>query len=480
MNSEPDLLVLGAGPAGVGAALAAASCGLRTVVVDSAPTSGGQVHRAMPASFQPLSTTGAQNPDQLIGEQQRLALQASNTETAFGRQVWSVGRDFRVDALGPNGLQYWYPQALVVATGAQERVTPFPGWTLPGVIGLAAATILLKSQLILPGRRTVVAGCGPLLALVAYTILRYGGQVVAVIDLASRRDWLHTAPSLLTRAAELRRGLSWRWRIQAAKVPWLYRNSIQAAQTHNGALHIKAGPVHADSALVGTTTHEFTADCLTVGHGLTPSTDIIRLLQAGHEYRRELGGWVPILDQDQRTTRPKLYAAGDGCGIRGAAVAYESGCIAGYTAAFDLGRISQAEYHRLSAQHRQQQQRLSHFSKAMAGLMAQRRGQVNSIAAETIICRCEDISRSEIEQALDQGITNVNQLKSSTRCGMGPCQGRVCGDTVAELVAARCHNNNREQAGIWTARVPLRPLTMEDFTGTFDYADIPIPQAAPL
>ena len=475
MTPEPDLLILGAGPAGVGAALAASRCGLKTVIVDAALSSGGQIYRALPPSFRPLPA--AQSPDRLKGEQQRLALEHSGVETAFGRQVWSVGQDFQVDALGPDGPEHWRPKALIIATGAQERVTPFPGWTLPGVIGLAAATILLKSQLILPGQRTLVAGCGPLLAQVAYMVLQYGGQVVAVLDLASRRDWLQTAPALLTRPAELRRGLSWRRRIQAAKVPWLYRHGIREVQTSNTGLHISAGPVRTDGSPLGTATHEFEADCVTVGHGLTPSTDITRLLRADHVFRRELGGWVPVLDQDQRTSRTGLYAAGDGCGIRGGAVAHQSGYIAGFAAALDLDCIDRAEFGRLSAQHRKQRHRLQHFSKAMAGLMAQRSGQVRAIAADTIVCRCEDISRAEIEYALAQGALDVNQLKSWTRCGMGPCQGRVCGDTVTALVAARC--GSREQAGIWTPRVPLRPLDMAAFTGTFDYSDIPIPQAAP-
>ena len=292
---------------------------------------------------------------------------------------------------------------------------------------------------------------------------------------------LRCVPSLITRVAELRRGLSWRRSIQAHQVPWLYQHHIRHIQTSSASSHglrISTGPVYSDGSPMGTATREFEADCVTVGHGLIPSTDITRLLRAEHVFSRKLGGWVPVLDTDQRTSRAKLYAAGDGCGIQGAALAHQSGYIAGYTAALDLGCIGHSQYRRLSAAHRKQQRRLKRFSAAMAQLMAQRSAQVRSITAETIVCRCEDIRRAEIDQALDQGACDINQLKSWTRCGMGPCQGRMCGDTVAELVAARC--GSREQAGIWTARVPLRPLDVDVFTGDFDYADIPIPQAAPL
>lgn len=477
MLREPDLLILGAGPAGVGAALAARHCGLETVIVDAEATSGGQVYRAMPRQFQTLPGAYA-SPDRDIGEQQRQALAESGVTTAFGRLVWSVGQDFRVDAIGPSGPEHWCPKALLVAAGAYERVTPFPGWTLPGVIGLAAATILLKSQLVLPGQRTLVAGSGPLLALVAYTILQYGGEVVGVLDLSSRGDWVQALPALLTRPAECKRGLSWRRQLHAARVPWLYRHGIHSIQSCNTGLAISAGPVNADGVPVGVAERYFEADCVTVGHGLVPSTEITRLLRAEHVFRRELGGWIPVLDADQRSSRAGLYAAGDGCGIRGAAVAHQTGYIAGYTAAFDQGKIDPAALRQLTAEHRRKQRRTNRFSKAMARLMAQRSGQVHAIAADTIVCRCEDITRAEIDQALEQGAQDVNQLKSWTRCGMGPCQGRVCGDTVAELLAA--HRGGREQAGIWTARAPLRPLDMTALTGEFDYSDIPIPKAAPL
>ena len=114
----------------------------------------------------------------------------------------------------------------------------------------------------------------------------------------------------------------------------------------------------------------------------------------------------------------------------------------------------------------------------MARLMAPRSGQVEAIAYDTVVCRCEDVTRAEVEEALERGAADVNQLKSWTRCGMGPCQGRMCGDTVAQIVAAR--TGSRAAAGAWTARVPLRPLNVDAMAGEFDYDDIPIPTAAPL
>lgn len=478
MNVEPDLLVLGAGPAGTGAAIAASACGLNTVVVDSAFTSGGQVYRAMPATFQRRDEAPVDS-DLLTGEQLRKALIECNAELVFDRLVWSVGRDLRVDTMGSNGPEHWRPKALLVATGAHERVVPFPGWTLPGVIGLAAATTLLKSQLVLPGRQTLVAGCGPLLALVAATIVKHGGQVVAVLDLASRAEWLQATPALLARPDDFKRGLLWRRQLQAAKVPWLYRHAIREVSANNGqSLSVHAVPVNADGAFKDTTPRHMLADSVTVGHGLVPATDITRLLRAQHEFHADRGGWVPVVDENQRTTHQRLYAAGDGTGIRGAAAAYQAGAIGGYAAALDLGYIDQPRFAALTAQHRARHRAAVRSGGAMARLLRERHGLVRSIDPDTIVCRCEDVTRREIEHALDQGAVDVNQLKSWTRCGMGPCQGRVCGETVAALIADR--SGNRGTAGMFSARVPLRPLDLATLTGDFDYEDIPIPKAAPL
>jgi len=355
---------------------------------------------------------------------------------------------------------------------------PFPGWTLPGVLGLAAATILLKSQAMLPGRRTVVAGCGPLLAAVAHAIVRAGGEVAAVVDLAARRDWALRLPALAARPEDLIRGLGWRAGVALAGVPWYYRHGIRRAIRENDALGVEIGPVDAGGAPLPGPTQTLQADALVVGHGLTPATEVLRLLGAEHSFQREAGGWVPVLDRDQRTSVPGLYAAGDGCGVLGAAAALQRGWLAGFAVARDLQRLN-PDHHRLwSAPHRHSLRRMHRAGRAMAGLLALRPGQVAAIPADTVVCRCESITRGEIDAALDQGARELNTLKSWTRCGMGPCQGRMCGETAAELVAARV--GSRERAGLWTPRVPLRPVDLGALTGEYEYGDIGIPEAAPL
>lgn len=478
LNREREFLVLGAGPAGVGAALAAAECGVETLIVDAARTSGGQVYRAMPEPFR--AAAGApDNPDQMLGARQREALLESQVERALGRKVWSVTPGFRVDALGPKGPEHWRCRALMAATGTTERIIPFPGWTLPGVIGLGAATLLLKSQMILPGSRTLVAGCGPLLVAVAAGVLKAGGSVAAVLDLSGPGDWLKSVPAMTAQPGLLLRGLRWLGAIRAAGVPVLSRETIREVRPKGERLELITQPVDAERRPIPTGVGTvFEADCVAVGHGLVPATEVTRLLQARHEFRPERGGWIAHRDSHCRTTVEGLFAAGDSAGISGAAAAYLEGRIAGLTAALDLGRVDAKQHREMSTPIAGRLRRAARFGAAMARLMALRPGQVEGVDGDTVICRCEDVTRSEIEAALDRGACQVNQLKSWTRCGMGPCQGRMCGETAASLVAARV--GSREQAGLWTARAPIRPIDLEALYGDLAYVDIPIPQEAPL
>ena len=474
MTDDCDLVVIGGGPAGVEAALASAESGLRTVLVDEAPAAGGQVYRSRPEGFRGAAVT----PEAREGDCLRARLAASAVTTVADHAVWSVSPGFRVDALGPAGARSWRSRAVIAATGAQERVVPFPGWTEPGVIGLAGATILLKSQHVLPGRRTLVAGCGPLLLAVAAGLLKAGGEVAAVVDLASSADWAARLPALAGRPDLLARGAAWLARVKRAGVPILSRHGLLRVESVDGALRAVVGPVDADRRPRTGAERLFTVDAVAVGHGLTPSGDVTRLLRAEHLFDAERGGWVARRDLDGRTSLPGLWVAGDGGGIAGAAAAAIDGRLAGLAAARDLGALSPIDHERATERLRRRAGRARRFGTAMAELMALRPAQVEAIPADTVVCRCEDVTRAEIEDAMAHGAVTANQLKAWTRCGMGPCQGRVCGDVAGALLARAA--GRREDVGSFTGRTPFRPLSLDALAGDCDYADIALPPPAPL
>lgn len=466
-----DVLVLGAGPAGMAAAIEAAACGLSVTLLDEQEAAGGQVYRAPPAAFGPLPAT----PDTVRGATLRQALAESIARHLPQRRAWFVEPGFRLYVVGPAGPELHEAPQLILATGAHERIVPAPGWTLPGVVGLAAATVMLKAEGVLPGQRTVVAGVGPLLAAVAVGILKAGGEVAAVIDLARPGDWLRRLPALASRPDLLARGAGWRARLAAARVPVLHGHSVVALYGAEEVEAVEVAPVDPITwrPLEGAR-RRIEADACALGHGLVPDTSITRLLQLHHVFRPEQGGWVAETDTDLRASLPGLYIAGDGAGIGGAAAAEERGRIAALAAARDAGRLHNADQ---ATAIRAARQRAERFGAAIATLMQARPGPYAAIPPETVVCRCEDITREAIESALDAGARDVNQAKAWTRCGMGPCQGRMCGETLAELVALR--HGDRAAAGQLTGRAPLRPVPYDLLVGEFDYDALDLPAPAP-
>ncbi len=469
-----DLIVLGAGPAGANAAIVASQAGLTVALLDEQDDAGGQIWR------QPLpGLTGLPvSAETRSGDALRVEISASKVDMRFSRRIWSVGGSFRVDALGPQGNETVEAPSLIAATGAHERVVPFPGWALPGVIGLAAATVLIKSQGVTPGRKVVVAGCGPLLVTVAAGILKLGGDVAGIVDLAGRRDWLAALPSLATQPELLGRGLGWALKIGAARVPVYFGHAIREAQGRHVLERIVIAPVGRDGAYASGPEIPLETDALCIGHGLVPGAEVTKLLRAEHRFDRLRGGFVPVLDAYGRTTVERLFACGDGAGLRGAIIAEQAGRLAGLAAAHDAGAVPADRFAQIADPILAAISRARPFSDAMAGIMALRPAQVAAIAPETVICRCEDVTRGEIDAAHEAGAHDLNQLKHFTRCGMGPCQGRMCGDVAAELLASQV--GSRERAGYWTGRPPLRPVPFDALMGAFDYSDIPIPEPAPL
>ena len=472
-----DLVVLGAGPAGVAAANVASKEGAEVVIIDENSSAGGQIYRAPPNEFQPQNSF--KSDEFREGEKQRNILKNSNVKALFKHRVWSVSSDLVVSTVGPNGLSSWHARSLIIANGALERIIPFPGWTIPGVIGLAASTILLKSQYVLPGQSTVVAGCGPLLIAVANGIIKSGGKVSAIIDLNSKSDWIKASPRLLSRPDQLFKGMSWFANIMKAGIKLYGGHAVTNTKQVDNVLRISIAPINSAGSILDSKNQKIVeGDCLAIGHGLFPSTEITRLLKAKHIYDPLKGGWVPLIDDDFRSSIPGVYIAGDATGISGAFSAVQKGRIAGMAAVRDLNVMSSQKYKAKIKSELIILKKNENFGKAAVRLMKFRPELIQTITSETIVCRCEDVFRSEIDEAIESGARDLNQLKAWTRCGMGPCQGRTCSEAIEAILASKV--GSRELAGQWTGRTPLRPVPIEQIIGKYTYEDIPIPENAPL
>ncbi|CAD5248952.1 Thioredoxin reductase [Bosea sp. 62] len=471
--SDYDLIVLGAGPAGAAAAIKARSLGLRVAVIDEAQAAGGQVYRAP----SPALTATLPDADRTKGDQLRAKLAASGAVLYANHRAWSLTPGFSVIAIGPDGPLTLEAPNLIVAAGAVERHIPVTGWTLPGVIGLAGATILLKAHGVLPGRRVVVAGSGPLLLLVASKIVAAGGEVAAVVDAAPRSGWLVRAGAMLARPDLMAKGAGWLLALLKARVPIHSGSAIRRVHGTDGIEAVTIGPVDRDWRPVGNAERTVRADAVCLGYGLLPATEVTRLLGAEHRYEPELGGWVPAVDASLQTSVPGLFVAGDGAGVRGADAAPLSGELAalGVISRLGLGSDLASEAGKIEAAWH----RSARFGAAMSALAMPPPGAAEMIAAGTTVCRCEGLARATLDAAIATGARTLADLKAMTRCGMGPCGGRVCGEAAAMLIGAAT-GWDRATIGQPSARPPLRSVPLAAITGAFDYDDLPIPAPAPL
>lgn len=471
--SDFDLIVLGAGPAGAAAATKARSLGLRVAVIDEAPEAGGQVYRAP----SPALSAAQPDPDRAKGVELRARLAASGAVLYTNHRVWSLTPGFSVIAIGPDGPLTLEATNLIIAAGAVERHIPVSGWTLPGVIGLAGATILLKAHGVLPGRRVVVAGSGPLLLLVASKIVAAGGKVAAVVDAAPRASWLARAGGMLARPDLMARGAGWLLALLKARVPIHSGSAIRSIHGMDGVESVTVGPVDRGWRPVGDAERNIAADAVCLGFGLLPSTEVTRLLGAEHRFEPDLGGWIPAVDASLQTSVPGLFVAGDGAGVRGADAAPLSGELAALGVARRLGRGGDlaSQVATITSAWR----RAGRFGAAMSALAMPLPGAAAMIAAQATVCRCEGLTRATLDSAITAGARTLADLKATTRCGMGPCGGRVCGEAAAMLIAAAT-GSDREAIGQPSARPPLRPVPLAAITGAFDYDDLPIPAPAPL
>lgn len=464
-QSTHDLVVIGAGPAGMSAALTAASLGMKTVMLDEQPNPGGQIYRNI--TRVPAQVATLLGPDYCHGQSLAQRLAHSGVELRSGAMVWDVARDLTVTAQQDGqSFQLRAPQ-LIAATGAMERATPIPGWTLPGVLNAGAAQIALKSSGSVPAGRVVLVGAGPLLLLVGCQLLDAGVTVAGIVETAPAANrWraLRHLPGALGASAYLVKGARMLWRLRQAGVPMFA-----------GATDLRIEGSERADAIVFTsrgTKHRLDADVVLLHHGVVPNTQMGRLLRVQHDWDEVQLAWRPRVDTFGETTLAGFRIAGDGAGIAGALAAEPAGALAALGAAGALGRLSEGEL----------QQRAAPMLRATAR-QARIRPFLDTLyrppewlAApedETVVCRCEEVTAGRVREMAHLGCQGPNQTKFFSRCGMGPCQGRTCGLAVTQILA---HELGRPPAeiGAYHIRAPLKPVPLASLAALAAASNPPI------
>ncbi|MGJ5819650.1 FAD-dependent oxidoreductase [Paludibaculum fermentans] len=388
-----DVVVVGAGPAGIAAACRAAESGARVLVLDDNPAAGGQIWRNDLA--QPWLARFAE-----CGAELRAGCVAADTL--------------------PEARSY------VLATGARELFVPFPGWTLPGVFGLGGMQALVKSGLAVAGKRIVVAGSGPLLMAVASLLRKRGAAVAAVVEQAEWPRMAGFGARLLMEPGKLAQGAGLMMSLWG--VPFYTGSWVESAE---GRGRVERVAMRCGGRLV-----EQDCDAVAVGYGLTPNTELAALLGC------PLTQGSVVVDEWQETSVDSVFAAGEVTGIGGVEKSLVEGEIAGLAAA-GLQGLAQTLF--------AQRARTHSFADALARAFEPRPELRRLAQAETLVCRCEDVTRGALE-----GMKSWREAKLQTRCGMGACQGRVCGGATRFLFGW----------GADSMRPPVFPVKVESLIET--------------
>jgi len=451
-----QVVIVGAGPAGIAAAAALRDGTAEITIVDEAGQPGGQVHR-MPAPGLALDMHRVLRAGHAAYQRFHATVGslAGRVRFRYDTLAWNVhGGELHLAGDGRlDSLRY---DALILAAGATDRVMPAPGWTLPGVFTLGAAQVLLKSQGCLLGGAVVFCGSSPLLYLAALQYLRMGGRVAAVIDSTPFPAKFRAIPGMLEAPDLLAKGLLYLAQLRQRGVALMHGAAIEAMEGDQRVTAVRVR--RADG-----TSHRITCDAVAYGHGLRAETQLAELAGCALRYDPVHRQYLPVIDADGRAGQA-IYLAGDGCAIGGAEAAAISGTLAGLAAARDLGlavpQPDTATRHRRLA-------RLHRFQHAAAGAFAWPWDDAASLADDVIVCRCENVRAGEIRQSLRRpiGVAELNRVKAATRCGMGRCQGRMCGPAAAELTAAML---GRTQAPLDRLRMqpPVKPFPIALADGT--------------
>ncbi len=444
-----DLVVIGAGPAGMSAAVAASEAGARVVLLDEQVAAGGQIYRAITETdARRLEVLG---PDYAAGRALADAFAASGARHEAGVAVWEVTREHRVHGLQGGRVRSWQAQRVVLATGAMERPVPIPGWTLPGVMTAGAAQILLKAAQVVPAGGLVLAGCGPLLYLLAWQYLRAGVKIRAIVDTTDRADHRRA----LAHASGALRG--WRVLAKGLKLMLALRRAGVPFHTEATGLAIE-GQARAEAVRfrAGGREHRIEAEIVLLHQGVVPNTQFTWSLRATHRWDEAQLCWTPQASAWGELDVPGIFIAGDGGGIGGALAAALQGRLAGLEAAQQLGRIDAAERDRRAAPARAE---LATQLAVRPFLDALYRPKLRVPADDVIVCRCEEVTAGQLRSFVSLGCTGPNQAKSFGRCGMGPCQGRLCGLTVTEVIA-EARGVSPAEVGYYRIRPPIKPITL--------------------
>ena len=432
MLMQADIAVVGGGPGGMAAAVAAADAGARVIVLDEYAKPGGQFFKRTGDGFAVQRSRLTREHDR--GVRLRAKLAHPNIRVLTRALVW--GRfDDRLMVHREGRSETVRARVLVIATGAYDRPVAFPGWTLPGVISAGGAQTLAKTQWVKPGRRMLLAGAGPFLLPVAQSLLRAEVKIAALVEATRPVEWLPHAASLWGQWPRLAEAWDYKRNLRSAGVPTLYGHKIVRALGEKKVEGAIIAKVDRAWRTIPGTERTLEVDSVATGYGFLPNIELAASCGCDLRFDSFARAWFVQCSPTMATNKPGVFVAGEITGIGGSAVALEEGQIAGVSAAEYAGALAA---HDADEQRRPSMKRRAHlnrFADALNELFGPRPGLFENLDAETTVCRCEEVTAGDIAACISEGCSSTKAVKDWTRAGMGLCQGRMCRSMVSEIIA---------------------------------------------
>lgn len=450
--AQPRVIIIGAGPAGVRCAETLLAAGVRPTVIDEGRNAGGQIYRRQPDNFtRPYAQLYGTEADKAQALHQSFDALRSHIDYQPESLAWNIA-DGKVHVVCGERTKALPYDALVICSGATDRLMPVKGWNLGGTYSLGASQIALKAQACAIGRQVVFMGTGPLLYLVASQYIKTGAQVAAVLDTSPLMLRVWALPKLLARVGVLLNGLRLVAQIKRAGVPVL---------TGITPVEVIGSPDEGVQGVVVRDGHgrqrSFACDAVAMGYHLRPETQLADLARCNFRFDTETRQWLPEVDPDGRTSTPGVYMAGDGTRVLGADAAEIGGRLAAMAVLKDFGLgVDAGAHQQLRAQYAQ----MERFRQGLTQAFPWPHQQAAQLPDDAIVCRCEAITAGELRHTvLEKGAQEANRAKALCRVGMGRCQGRYCGNAGAEIIA-QAAGIPVEQVGRLRGQAPVKPLSM--------------------
>ena len=450
-----EIAIVGAGPAGVSAAIAAAEAGADVTLIDEYARPGGQYFKQPAAALDLRQLPAALAENIAHGRELLDKLSHPKIHLKCSTLVWNITPDRALDLYSAEGAQHLQARKVIIASGAYERVVPFAGWTLPGVTTVGAAQLLLKGQGLVVGQRVLIAGTGPLLQLAAVQLLDAGAEVVAILELQSRTEFLSNASKLFGQWGKIGQGMANQKRLMEARVPIKFGYAVIGASGAEQVEEATIAKVDVGGRPVPRTEERLAVDSICTNYGFIPATELTRLAGCEQYFDPHFGSLATKTNDELETSRKGIFAAGEVRGIGGVEVALLEGRIAGLAAARQLGykpRQNGDDLHR-------EWEKTRAAIESLRAMFAVKSGMFAAVEDDVMVCRCEEITAGAIREAARAGVVQLNSLKTYNRCGMGRCQGRICGPVAAQIIAAEA-KVSVESVGMFTARTPIKPVPL--------------------